>query len=198
VAPEVTSEVGSSISPRDPELINHIISVQIDIHVSADQSPSKADEKVVTVDSNEEIIVVGRQKLQGPISSTLQGYVRRILEQILQSESVQQEECSQPEQVATILNYIRLPRTTKESLVVAEINKPAGRLKIFLENWKSIISDSRILTWIKGYAIPFSKSVFQDLVPKEQAEIREHIEKLILKSAIVAIRVRSSFYLEFS
>ena len=91
MAPEVTSEVGSSISPRDPELINHITSVQIDVHVSADQSPSKADEKVVTVDSNEEIIVVGRQELQGPISSTLQGYVRRILEQILQSESVQQE-----------------------------------------------------------------------------------------------------------
>ena len=82
--------------------------------------------------------------------------------------------------------------------VVAEVNKPAGRLKIFLENWKSITSDSRILTWIKGYAIPFSKSVFQDSVPKEQAEIREHIEKLILKSVIVGIHVRSSFYLEFS
>jgi len=60
-----------------------------------------------------------------------------------------------------------------------------------LYRWKELTSDSRILSWIKGYVIPFSKPVLQKSKPKEplwsikeKAIIQDQVEKLILKGAI--------------
>lgn len=81
--------------------------------------------------------------------------------------------------------------TAKEELVLLNLSKSAGRLKFFLDQWENITSDSRILSWIKGYEIPFSKPVFQDSVLKEpswtsqdKVMIRNHIEKLMMKGSV--------------
>lgn len=71
------------------------------------------------------------------------------------------------------------------------VSSPAGRLSPFLEEWRRLTSDSRILKWIKGYKIPFSESVIQRAIPKkpawsnkERSLITDHINKLVLKGAV--------------
>ena len=71
------------------------------------------------------------------------------------------------------------------------MSKSAGKLKYFLNNWKKITSDSRILTWIQGYEIPFTRLVFQYSIPgqpswssKNKSLISDQIQKLILKGTI--------------
>ena len=41
----------------------------------------------------------------------------------------------------------------------------AGRLKLFLENWKSLKNDSKILECISGLKINFQEEPFQERVP---------------------------------
>lgn len=72
-----------------------------------------------------------------------------------------------------------------------EVSRSGGRLRGFIENWKRVTSDTRVLEWIDGYEIPFVRSVTQNAVPKkpawsveEKTKIKEHIEKLVAKGAI--------------
>ena len=67
----------------------------------------------------------------------------------------------------------------------------AGRLKFFISEWQDITSDPTILSWIKGYKIPFVSVPTQLSEPKERAwsiseekEITLIISQLIKKGAI--------------
>ncbi|CAD6233742.1 GSCOCG00012294001-RA-CDS [Cotesia congregata] len=78
---------------------------------------------------------------------------------------------------------------------VQEINSPvsvpAGRLRHFLPAWEELFGNNPIIEWVKGYKIPFSKSVYQPYPPrahswssKEYSLVSEQINELIVKGAI--------------
>jgi len=84
----------------------------------------------------------------------------------------------------------RNSKPTEERLDLS-VSNTAGRLKFFWGKWREVTSDSRILSWIQGYVIPFSKSVVQKSIPKdtswsekERDIIRDLIDKLIVKGAV--------------
>ena len=43
----------------------------------------------------------------------------------------------------------------------------AGRLKYFIDQWEELTSNKKVLSWIKGYKIPFVSKVCQLTLPKE-------------------------------
>ncbi|KAJ8913783.1 hypothetical protein NQ315_002689 [Exocentrus adspersus] len=47
-----------------------------------------------------------------------------------------------------------------------EVNKYAGRLSEFSHAWKTITSDKKVLSWVKGITLPFSKRPKQYVKPK--------------------------------
>lgn len=58
--------------------------------------------------------------------------------------------------------------------------------------WKQVTSDPLILSWIKGYKIPFFRKPIQGIPPTEprwdytqKLAIRKHIEKLLLTGAVI-------------
>ena len=66
----------------------------------------------------------------------------------------------------------------------------AGRLSHFIANWALLTSDKMIFSWIKGYAIPFLATPFQNKVEIQSwsnhiaAKIRAQIKILMDKGAI--------------
>lgn len=72
-----------------------------------------------------------------------------------------------------------------------QVIKSAGRLQHFLDKWQQITSDEVILSWVKGFKIPFSCRVYQNeplITRPHNAEedkcfLRE-IHELILKGVI--------------
>ncbi|XP_018375483.1 PREDICTED: uncharacterized protein LOC108769154 [Trachymyrmex cornetzi] len=75
------------------------------------------------------------------------------------------------------------------------VSKIAGRLKGYVDNWKKITRDRFILACIEGYKIPFKTKVTQNVIFKEPArtakestDLKESIESLLLKGAIVACK----------
>jgi len=81
-----------------------------------------------------------------------------------------------------------------EPLVVKEITKVnyiAGRLQFFVQAWKEITSNNRILNWIKGYSIRFKNKPVQfrivdtsSQLTHQSTELRGAIAQLIAKNAI--------------
>ena len=75
--------------------------------------------------------------------------------------------------------------------MVEDISQVAGRLKFFISNWEKITSDKTILSWIKGYKIPFSKIPIQESEPiqenwseKDILKVNDLIVELLSKGAI--------------
>ena len=66
----------------------------------------------------------------------------------------------------------------------------AGRLNLFYKNWELITKDKIILSWIKGYEIPFKSIPTQNYVPVstwtkiESLQIEKQIHLLLEKGAI--------------
>ena len=76
-------------------------------------------------------------------------------------------------------------------LINSDVSCSAGRLRLFVENWKSLTQDSIILSWVKGLRIPFSSVPFQYSPiydrrdsPEEIKIIKELIQKLLDDGAI--------------
>lgn len=72
-----------------------------------------------------------------------------------------------------------------------EIVSLAGRLSAFVKNWKSLTSNSTIISWVRGYKIPFHSKVSQTFMPaesqwspRERREIQSSILTLIDKGAV--------------
>ena len=133
------------------------------------------------------------KKLQGSASTSAFQVqdVGRVPEQLSQSVSVHQQKLGESEQSATQQLPVERPKSAEKNLVITNVTKSAGRLKYFLNSWKKITSDSRILTWIQGYEIPFKRIVFQYSIPgqpswssKNKSLISDQIQKLILKGTI--------------
>ena len=81
--------------------------------------------------------------------------------------------------------------TFNEETLNKDVSFVAGRLKHFHHNWVRIISNPKILSWIKGYKIPFksipyrNKSIRQMKFSKLETEIvSDLITKLINKAVI--------------
>ena len=76
-------------------------------------------------------------------------------------------------------------------MINSDVSCSAGRLRLFVENWKSLTQDSIILSWVKGLRIPFSSVPFQYSPiydrrdsPEEIKIIKELIQKLLDDGAI--------------
>ncbi|KAJ8963910.1 hypothetical protein NQ317_008294 [Molorchus minor] len=61
--------------------------------------------------------------------------------------------------------FMEQPRQTEKNIEVAQVRFRAGRLSSHVEVWKRITKDPIILSWVKGYTIPFSKKVKQYCLP---------------------------------
>lgn len=71
------------------------------------------------------------------------------------------------------------------------MNKSAGRLQLFIDNWRKITSDNYIISSLEGYRIPFIKRPFQKTPPKEKVlseverkQLDIKIDELLQKGAI--------------
>ena len=67
----------------------------------------------------------------------------------------------------------------------------AGRVKFFVENWKKLTNDQRILEIVKGYEIPFSEPPKQSAPPKqiclnekETKLVDQEVQEMLRKGAI--------------
>ncbi|OXU18776.1 hypothetical protein TSAR_005753 [Trichomalopsis sarcophagae] len=67
----------------------------------------------------------------------------------------------------------------------------AGRLQFFINEWRKITSDPRIISWLKGFKIPFVKKPVQlkspiekDWSNNEETEISKLLKELLAKGAI--------------
>lgn len=58
----------------------------------------------------------------------------------------------------------------------------AGRLSVFYNQWSQITADKIILSWIRGYEIPFTETPYQHCIP--QPRNYAHSEKLEFDQAI--------------
>lgn len=71
------------------------------------------------------------------------------------------------------------------------VSKFGRRIKYFLNAWTKITNDPLILSYVKGYKIPFIKKVFQNYIPceprfssREKKACKNSIADLIQKGAI--------------
>lgn len=72
-------------------------------------------------------------------------------------------------------------RSHEETLPIIHVRKPAGRLRAFLPNWEALTSDKTIISWVKGYKIPFVSKPLQYETPKENCWSREEISRISSK-----------------
>ena len=85
-------------------------------------------------------------------------------------------------------------------------NFVAGKTALHFDKWKSITSDARILSWIKGVSIDFCGEVKQDRVPEpihfgqsDTAKIDKEIGKLLKKGSLnMQTQPRDSSFQTFS
>lgn len=75
--------------------------------------------------------------------------------------------------------------------IIHQVNKPAGRLKLFRNSWKKITFEKIILNYLTGYKIPFTRKSVQQFPPKPSIFSKKdtnifqiEIEKLPDKGAI--------------
>lgn len=70
----------------------------------------------------------------------------------------------------------------QEALLSDSVSIPAGRLRFFYSNWKALTSNSTILSWIKGYRIPFNSVPHQSnpIVNKDLSKIDENNISLLI------------------
>lgn len=59
------------------------------------------------------------------------------------------------------------PQTTQLQEITVSSNIYAGRLRKFIKNWEFLTQDPTLLSWIKGYKIPFVRKPNQSCKPKE-------------------------------
>lgn len=72
-----------------------------------------------------------------------------------------------------------------------EVNKLAGRLSFFAENWECVSDDKFIVDCLKGYSIPFKSQPIQFVEPREpvrspgdEVRVQQAVGKLLQKGAI--------------
>ena len=75
-------------------------------------------------------------------------------------------------------------------------NFTAGKISRFMDNWKLITSDTRILEVVNGYSIEFESRPFQNTVPKpikfnenDTAIIDAEISDLLAKKIIERVTI---------
>lgn len=75
--------------------------------------------------------------------------------------------------------------------ILDNVSVPAGRLKLFLDNWRKITDDKFILSCISGYKIPLKEGVFDlksrsydQSSQKEPQSVQECLNTLLNKNAI--------------
>ncbi|XP_059615632.1 uncharacterized protein LOC132261098 [Phlebotomus argentipes] len=114
-------------------------------------------------------------------------------ETVKTTNEVNEEAATTPSTSTAIQEIQRQPRGEQEVISPSLINvrKPAGRLQFFSHAWNDISSDKVILSWLKGYEIPFNNHVIQDNPPSEDdssaselAKIKDLVEQLISKGAV--------------
>ena len=78
----------------------------------------------------------------------------------------------------------------------------AGRLQYFLENWKILTNDPKILEWISGLKIDFQEEPFQERVPhqaqmpmQESELINQMVEAMLRKGAVHLVHSKDSQFL---
>ncbi|KAJ8984066.1 hypothetical protein NQ317_006564 [Molorchus minor] len=95
----------------------------------------------------------------------------------------------------------RVQQAEKKQQEQLEVNF-AGRIKYFYQNWVKITNNKQVLTWVKGYKIPFEKSPTQTnkpprksiIPPRQQKYYSECIGRLLKTGAIKKVKsVRSQF-----
>lgn len=72
-----------------------------------------------------------------------------------------------------------------------EVRLHAGRLSLFYKAWTLITSDPRVLSWVKGYRLPITRTITQDRLPPsrvwspdEKKLIQDEINRLLSIGAI--------------
>lgn len=77
----------------------------------------------------------------------------------------------------------------------------AGRLRFFLNNWKKITSNSRVLRWIRGYVLPLYNIPLQRNIPNSKILLKDRpyydkaITELLAMGAIVKCRATKGQYI---
>ena len=78
----------------------------------------------------------------------------------------------------------------------------AGRLQYFLENWKILTNDPKILQWVSGLKIDFREEPFQERVPdqaqmsiQESELIIQEVEAMLRKGAVHLVHSKDSQFL---
>ena len=78
----------------------------------------------------------------------------------------------------------------------------AGRLQYFLENWKILTNDPKILQWVSGLKIDFREELFQERVPdqaqmsiQESELIIQEVEAMLRKGAVHLVYSKDSQFL---
>lgn len=55
----------------------------------------------------------------------------------------------------------------QETQLVSSVSSICGRLINFLRKWSDLTSDKTILSWVRGFEIPFNAKVFRNKPPSE-------------------------------
>ena len=78
----------------------------------------------------------------------------------------------------------------------------AGRLQYFLENWKILTNDPKILEWVSGLKIDFQEEPFQERVPhqaqmsmQESELINQEVEAMLRKGPVHLVHSKDSQFL---
>ena len=78
----------------------------------------------------------------------------------------------------------------------------AGRLQYFLENWKILTNNSKILEWVSELKIDFQEEPFQERVPhqiqmsmEEYELINQEVEAMLKKGAIHLVQSKGTQFL---
>ena len=62
---------------------------------------------------------------------------------------------------------------------LSNIGKIAGRLSDFISRWQKITSDPRVLSWLRGYEIPFSSWPSQERPPLQLASSDSELQSSV-------------------
>lgn len=111
------------------------------------------------------------------------------------AKSGRTENLTSEPKISTTTNEIQLQTETsvQEQLQTlnSNVSKYAGRLRHFIEIWKEITTDQVIISWLKGYKIPFDIPPKQFHIPKERGmskiecqNTKRCVDKLLKMGAI--------------